>query len=52
MGKSIVIAVLYLSISMLHAQDSLCVYKTKLGALVNDNDIKRPLNKGDYLKHR
>lgn len=49
MGKSIVIILLCVSVSMLNAQDSLCVYKMKFGALVNDNGTKRPLNKGDYL---
>lgn len=49
MGKSIVIVLLCLSTAILYAQDSLCVYKTKTGILLNDNGNKRPLNKGDYL---
>lgn len=49
MGKSIVIILLALSTVLLHAQDSLCVYKTKPGILLNDNGNKRPLSKGDYI---
>lgn len=49
MGKSTLIILLVLCTSMLYAQDSLCVYKTKPGIILNDNGNKRPLNKGDYI---